>query len=191
MSEGLSAALGPRLAGLLAGAGTMDLGPGRLDPGVQAELASLADADLFGARPVVDRSMARAVLSGLWLKFDFLDESHRISQSLENPTGSYWHGIMHRREGDYGNAKYWFRRVGGHPIEESLCAQARGLAQAAKAGRSADFLATQSDWDHLRFVDLVQESIGAGSAAEALCRDVQDLEWRLLFDYAYGQAVGS
>jgi hypothetical protein len=51
--------------------------------------------------------------AGLWLYVDDLDRSHHVSQSIETPVGSYWHGIMHRREGDFSNAKYWFRRATG------------------------------------------------------------------------------
>jgi hypothetical protein len=50
--------------------------------------------------------------AGLWLYVDELDRSHRVSQSIESHAGAYWHGIMHRREGDFSNAKYWFRRSG-------------------------------------------------------------------------------
>lgn len=54
--------------------------------------------------------------TGLWLYVDDLDQSHTISQSIEDTTGSYWHGIMHRREGDFGNSRYWHRKAAGHPL---------------------------------------------------------------------------
>lgn len=72
-------------------------------------------------RPKLEALVAPAtVRAGLWLAFDFLDESHAISQDIGTPEGSWWHAIMHRREGDFGNAKYWYRRVGEHPAMASL-----------------------------------------------------------------------
>lgn len=53
--------------------------------------------------------------SALWLYIDELDRSHKVSQGIEDATGSFWHGIMHRREGDFSNSHYWFRKVGDHP----------------------------------------------------------------------------
>ncbi len=67
------------------------------------------------------------VLSALWLAAGDLDRSHTLSQSIENADGSYLHGIMHRREGDFGNAKYWFRRAGNHSIVDVVAAQAGPL----------------------------------------------------------------
>src|SRR4051794_25421628 len=78
------------------------------------------------AVPVRRPDDARAMLAGLWLYHDFLDESHRISQDLHSPTGSFWHAVMHRREGDFSNAKYWYARCRHHPA----------LAQIAAAGRA-------------------------------------------------------
>lgn len=46
---------------------------------------------------------------------DFLEPSHSIVQEMGHPEASYIHGMMHRREGDFGNAKYWFRRA--YPLE--------------------------------------------------------------------------
>lgn len=56
-----------------------------------------------------------ALASGLWLYIDELDRSHVLSQQIGDATGSFWHGIMHRREGDFSNSHYWFNRTGTHP----------------------------------------------------------------------------
>ncbi|MFG0248016.1 MAG: hypothetical protein ACF8OB_03945 [Phycisphaeraceae bacterium JB051] len=59
--------------------------------------------------------------SALWLYVDELDLSHTISQNLKDADGSYWHGIMHRREGDFGNSHYWFHNVGRHhPVYDQI-----------------------------------------------------------------------
>ncbi len=54
--------------------------------------------------------------AGLWLYVDDLDRSHVISQSIKDKTGSYWHAIMHRREGDFSNSRYWHNRAAEHPL---------------------------------------------------------------------------
>jgi hypothetical protein len=56
------------------------------------------------------------IAAGLWLYVDDLERCHAICQDLPDPTGAYWHGIMHRREGDYSNSHYWMRRAEGHPL---------------------------------------------------------------------------
>ena len=56
-----------------------------------------------------------ALASALWLYIDELDRSHTVSQGIDDSTGSFWHGIMHRREGDFSNSHYWFNKVGEHP----------------------------------------------------------------------------
>jgi len=56
-----------------------------------------------------------ALQSALWLYIDELDRSHTVSQGIEDTTGSFWHGIMHRREGDFSNSHHWFNKVGDHP----------------------------------------------------------------------------
>ena len=77
--------------------------------------------------------------SALWLYVDDLDRSHTISQSIEDATGSYWHGIMHRREGDFSNSHYWMRRAAPHPLLRSkLALDPDALIDQVAAARGKD-----------------------------------------------------
>lgn len=135
---------------------------------------------------------ALAVVSGLLLWNGNLDRSHTISQGIENPTGSYWHGIMHRMEGDYWNAKYWFRRVGRHPAMSRLheaaqkpLADFRPGAGAAEAERLIGKLAGAGEWDPFLFVDAVEAQVEGrgGKEARALLEELQHLEMSVLLKY--------
>jgi hypothetical protein len=124
-------AYSPALADLLRLLPLAPLGPGTPDRSVREHLQALDDA-AFGGK-IIDRGMADACRAGLWLAFNFLDEAHTLSQDIETPTGSYWHGILHRREPDFGKAKYWFRRVGAHPLFGPLHAAVQLAAGAIAA----------------------------------------------------------
>jgi hypothetical protein len=185
-------AYGPTIAALITDR-LPELGPGSPNRAVEAELAGGMPGNAFGAfgeRKIVDYAAASCCLSALWLWNNFLDESHEISQEINSIDGSYWHGIMHRRERDYGNAKYWFRRVPQHPIFDPLAAAARELAAQASPDAPATFLAEQEKWDPHRFVDLCEAIARGRSKAERLSREIARVEWQLLFDHCFRQAVG-
>ena len=41
------------------------------------------------------------------------DEAHAIVQRDESdPTAAWIHAVLHKIEGDLGNARYWYRRAG-------------------------------------------------------------------------------
>jgi hypothetical protein len=162
------------------------LGPGTPNESVRPLLAGLTDDSLLAPHPVRDRAMAAACRAGLWLYHDFLDEAHTISQDIDTPTGSYWHGLMHRREPDFGNSKYWFRRVGKHPIFVTLADQAHQFADDAHAG-----ITVPAPWDPFWFIDRCEAAAKAGSQQERFARLVQQREWVLLFDYCYREAMGA
>ncbi len=166
------------------------LGPGEPNLPVRPQLEAFSLERLLAPHPVRDRDMAAACLAGLWLYHDFLDESHTISQDIHTPTGSYWHGLMHRREPDFANAKYWFRQVGNHPVFEPLRVAAAELAASAQANASAEFLATQSAWDPFKFADLCEACLAGSSPYETLCRQIQQREWEILFAQCLQHAVG-
>jgi len=97
-------AYSPAVRALLADPRLAPLGPGRPNRAARPLLEALDDR-MFEPHGVRDRDLAAACRAGLWLHHDFLDESHAISQGIETAEGSYWHALMHRREGDFGNPK--------------------------------------------------------------------------------------
>ena len=176
---------GPAIAGLVQRDSLPALGPGRPDRAKENQLRKLSPADLFGPRPIVNPDMARACLAGLWLLHDFLDESHSISQEIHSSTGSYWHGIMHRREPDYGNANYWFRRVGQHPVFPLLLSSIQADPELNLDRPEMSAVRAASAWDPFLFVDLCEQAARGDSELERICRTIAVREWQLLFDYCY------
>jgi hypothetical protein len=123
-------------------------------------------------RALVDAAPAlpEQVRAGLYLACDCFDESHAISQDLDTPDGSYWHAILHRREPDAFNAKYWFARVGPHRIFPALAA----------AAHSWDAAFDPHHWDPRRFVDLCEQHRGRGTDQERTLQRIQAHEIQLL-----------
>lgn len=103
-------------------------------------------------------------MSAMWLLAGDLDRSHTISQDDASAEGSCWHGIMHRREGDYSNAAYWFRRVGPHAVLDEL---ARKYAS--------------SYGDPYQFIDTVAGAVKTRNVEEIVhLQQIQWTEWQLL-----------
>jgi hypothetical protein len=133
----------------------------------------------------VDETALRA---GLFQWHDFLDESHQCSQSIEgegeNQLGDYWHAIMHRREPDYSNAKYWFRQFGDQPTYRELRSIADGIlanSPAPDAPCWRDRLQAGSKWNPLAFVDLCEECAADEQSDLAIAaRRIQYAEMSLL-----------
>lgn len=166
---------GPCFAPLLAIDHLRPLGAGSEDGLSHASLSAMSVEAAFAHARVADDEMARCCLSAIWLLHDDLEQSHTISQGLPSAEGSFWHGIMHRREGDFSNAKYWFRKVGDHPVFEHL-----GEEDLAQSGR----------WDPFTFVDACQAAASSGDPDDDRCRRAQQREWELLFDHCYRAAIG-
>src|SRR5580704_11011072 len=173
-------AYGPEVASILAfdgnGERLMPLARGRCSSQeALTKLKTMRAADLFP-----NSRAPEAALSGLYLYFSCLDQSHEISQSIQSAEGSYWHGILHRQEPDPNNARYWFRQVPSHPIFAELAQAAVDVET-----RFPDSgLLSDGRWDPIRFVGVCERA--GREPGSLLCQaslEMQRTEWQLLFDY--------
>ena len=159
------------------------------------ELLGLSLEDLFEGESPKDEVYGGAIKSGLLLWNDALDNSHEISQELSNNTGSYWHGLMHRREPDYSNAKYWFGRVGTHPIFPKLREHAIALSKGVEnpsdsLEQIAQTIENETHWDPYQFIDWCQKAENETSSdVTQFLQQVQAEEIKLLLEYSYQNAI--
>jgi hypothetical protein len=167
--------------------------PPALGPGPRANVQPLAalnrhldsaldQSDLPGPR-------AELVRATILLWHDHFEAAHAIAQDIETIDGSYVHAILHRREPDYSNAKYWFRRVGQHPCFAELANRASALLRANGDTELEQQIAPRGQWDVFAFVDACEAAAGRPTKAArvALLREIQRMEFEVLLDYLGGE----
>lgn len=156
------------------------------------ELGLATDEELVGVRPS-DPDMVAALRGGLLLRADLFEEPHAIFQGIPAPTGSYWHGIAHRREPDFSNARYWFRRAGDHPFFETLFAEIESLFRRPGGewrGEALERIVRLGRWDPVAFANLCEECVeGERPGLLRELESIQELEIELLLSYCYAHAV--
>jgi len=158
---------------------------GAAEENVRAALQDLSVATISPNKKVRMPQDAQCLHAALWLLFDFFKESHDIAQQVATPSGSYWHAIQHRIEPDPSNSRYWFSRVGDHPIFAELILDAKEIAGVTPPAGVAE-LVKYERWDPDVFVKLCTSSPDSATAQVLLA--VQRREWELLFEHNYSKA---
>ncbi len=152
-------------------------------------LPELAPRDRHVRRELADRIQMQgdksptgnALRAGLYQIHDDLQASHEQSQEVEGEgplrLADYWHAVMHRREPDYSNAKYWFRRVGTHPVHQTLATAAADIFNRSCTSECHEWQRRlgQGNWDAMAFVDLCE--LASRSRSEDLKRIAEKLQW--------------
>jgi hypothetical protein len=198
-------------------------------PALAREMLSGTQPEQLLSGPVASPVDAFAMLAGLWLWHDGLDECHKIAQkspeelhrsalnlhskaskmyengglvqsmpNLKNinhlelqqkaSTLAFWHAIIHRREGDFSNSKYWYARAAGHPVLATLAGSVGALVNRAPADKGLLRLVANG-WNPNAFVDFV-ESVSADEAdvLYPIAVQLQQMEWRVLWEHCAREA---
>lgn len=147
------------------------------------ELKKLVDRFLAGAGLASDLTSPLHSAALLW--HDHLDASHEISQNLHTSDGSFLHGIMHRREPDYGNAKYWFHRFGKHPAYPGIANQVTRLLEDRQESDLLGRLAPRGHWDPCGFVDACEQAARKSGTFIVTLQAVQEIEFDALLAHLF------
>ena len=139
---------------------------------LEKQLAPLLEASTL---PENNQQLIRALVL-LW--HDHLDAAHRLAQDVDNADGAFVHGIMHRREPDFGNAAYWFRRVGPHPAFPELATSVK-----ARSELTIKNLTPKGAWDPFEFISACEAASTKSDADQRALREVQKLEFEVLLAY--------
>jgi hypothetical protein len=146
-----------------------------VSPEARELLSQTNPKELF---PRVDEP--EAPMAGLWLYFFCFEEAHKLVDYCESPEGELWHAILHRMEPDSGNAAYWFRKVGQHPVFSLLAPE---VVRITRRLRGAEFRTGR--WDPFAFISFCDRArTQPGSLQEQCAMEIQRAEWQILFDYS-------
>lgn len=159
--------------------------PPELDGGPRADVrppSQLRDSmGLLAADFSIPARVSNLLLASAFLYNDQHDEAHDIVQDLSCHEGCLLHAILHRREPDYWNAKYWFRRATDHPAYRALTPEAAALARTPGSEALLRRLTLAGTLDPIAMVDECEAAAGnpSGEAARFL-RQVQRLEFEAI-----------
>jgi len=157
--------------------------------GPQSRFSAIGEPELirkledFSKAQRISSSAQPLLRSAVFLWHDHLDASHTLSQSIETPEGSWLHGIMHRREPDYGNAKYWFRHVGQHEAFPTLAERGAPLLDQHSEDLAARLL-DGKNWLPFAFIDeCARAEQGVDAALRSTLRQVRWSEFDVLVEH--------
>ena len=153
-----------------------------IEPGSPDALRRIRDAEeaeLTGGAVLADATYPRLIRAGLLYAYDAIDESHRIVQEIESNLSSYWHGMIHRREGDFENSRYWYRRTGNLGLFPEM--HSRAAAVSSLMGR-------QMDWDPYVLVGQCEQARFGGDVDQKELIALQRIEFDVMFDHLWRDA---
>jgi hypothetical protein len=140
------------------------------------EFLRSADLAQLGGFPSSAIPYARSLLL---LAAGDIESAHRIAQETSSANGAYVHGMIHRVDDDFDNARYWFFRAGVHPASPEIYRRAAANSQR---------IANHPTWDAGRVTDWLEESRATGASQEL--KVVLRIETEVLLEYFVDELNG-
>jgi hypothetical protein len=115
----------------------------------------------------------------MWLRLGRFDPAHVIVQDASHGIAAYVHGMLHRLEGDFWNANYWFRQTRDPKLEAWIQEFFR------KRNGSRPLF---EGFDPAKFTDACELWLGKSELGERLPAEVLQgmalLEWEAVWENA-------
>jgi hypothetical protein len=136
---------------------------------------------------VAQSSHPPQVKAALFLYLDCFDEAHDIAQNHEGTlTGNWLHAIVHRREPDASNSKYWYARVDLPPeVSRGIAEEIQRMGTIPALEPLYRKVSESGSWEPAAFVDLCGKFLKKSPqdpAYQTLAK-IQEIEWRYLLEF--------
>ena len=140
------------------------------------------DARIFGPQTLAPDAPVALVRVGLFYYHNALDDSHKQAAKSAGDIAAYWHGMVHRREGDFENARYWMRRAGEQPVFQEM---------QARASDGSPHMSRQPNWDPFLFIHLCEQYKYGETEYKKELGHLQRVELAAIFDYVWRRCVAA
>lgn len=160
-----------------------------LGPGPRANVEQLEELnrrlDSFLATTHCSLATRELLRCAAFLWHDHHETAHEIAQNNSTAEGSFLHGILHRREPDYGNAKYWFHRVGKHACFEKIAEEVAELITSQPDCEPELDLLPRGTWDPFAFIDACEAAalLHFSNPRRKLLQEIQAVEFDSLLEH--------
>lgn len=166
------------------------LGP-TVRPNVKSPGQLQREFDLIFDQTQASELVGDLIRAAALLWHDHLDEAHVIVQEGHSAEAAFLHGIVHRREPDFSNAKYWFHRVGQHVTFPSIAARV-GEFLSYKQSRPTSIFVRDGRWQPMDFIEACEEAAHAPNKKSdtVLLQHLQKIEFDTLMEHICRTASG-
>lgn len=139
-------------------------------------------ANLIASHAGIRGNRVEAVLG---LRIGSIDRAHEIVQDGSTPMDRYLHGVVHRIEGDFWNAKYWFRQVDDSELLVSIGQEVLSTLESQNLLESSKSIKLFDERNRFTAQNLVdaQASLPKKPASNerALIEQIAQAEWNALW----------